>query len=187
MAEHLTFNQGGEGSTPSALTTNFLSPLLSLWVGRAKCAPYSHFCAILPIDFLARRPQLRAAEFTIIPHRPVFVKSFFAQILNFNFPAICAFCQLDFWGVICYNHNCQEGKALDRLSQPHWDRRPKSRCVATMPILSRELPFEKKLRFFSKTLLTNPLECDTIRVSRGEGNNFQAGTQIGLQSRQKKK
>jgi hypothetical protein len=79
-----------------------------LWVGRAKCAPYSHFCAILPIDFLARRPQLRAAEFTIIPHRPVFVKRKFAQTLAVIFPVICAFCQLDFWGVICYNHNCQE-------------------------------------------------------------------------------
>ena len=166
MAEHLTFNQGVEGSTPSALTTNFLSPLLSLWVGRAKCAPYSHFCAILPIDFLVRRPQLRAAEFTIIPHRPVFVKRKFAQTLAVIFPAICAFCQLDFWGVICYNHNCRECKALDKLSQPRWDTRPKSRCVATMPILSRELPFEKKLRFFSKTLLTSSSRCAIIKSQR---------------------
>ena len=67
--------------------------------------------------------------------------------------------------VVLY-YNCQEGKALDKLSQPRWDTRPKSRCVATSPILSRELPFEKKLRFFSKTLLTSSNRCAIIKAQR---------------------
>ena len=78
-----------------------------------------------------------------------------------------AYCIL---GVDVIYYWCQEGKAPDELSRPRWDTKPKSRCVATMPILCRKPPVEKKLRFFSTTLWTNHSRCDTIRVPIRDGH-----------------
>ena len=91
------------------------------------------------------------------------------NIKKIKIPILCIL-PIAFCGWMWYNLQCQEGKAPDELSRPRWDTKPKSRCVATMPILCRKPPVEKKLRFFSTTLLTNHPSCDTIRVSRGEGS-----------------
>jgi hypothetical protein len=102
---------------------------------------------------LRQRP--RVAEILLYHTIQPFVKRKVVQKSNKLHSRICATLPVDFWGGLWYTIIVKRERKLWR------------ECSARIRRSSADNNRAKKVEKISTSLLTNPLECDTIRVSRG--------------------
>jgi hypothetical protein len=89
------------------------------------------------------------AGISIIPHSQQFVKRKVAQIFVLKNSQFCATLPIDFLGEVWYNNSVKREGLVNS---------PSGRCFSQRKFLEKSL----------KNLLTNPLKCGIIIVSRGE-------------------